>query len=64
MKRIFILFLVIISMEANSQNEFAATSFYNEFNKIYADAQEGFVKNKGTKRISEYEELADEYKAK
>ncbi|HQV60608.1 MAG: hypothetical protein IPQ25_13460 [Chitinophagaceae bacterium] len=64
MKRIFILFLVIISMEANSQNEFAATSFYNEFNKIYADAQEGFVKNKGTKRISEYEELVDEHKAK
>lgn len=49
MKRIFILFLVIISMEANSQNEFAATSFYNEFNKIYADAQEGFVKIKALK---------------
>lgn len=53
-----------ITTHLQGQNEFAATAFYNEFRKIYADAQEGFVKNKGAKKISEFEDLVDEYKVK
>lgn len=58
---ITILSLLIFST-LYGQNEFAATSFYNEFKKIYADAQEGFVKNKGAKKVSEFEDLVDEYR--
>ncbi|MEQ1675920.1 MAG: hypothetical protein ABL876_04445 [Chitinophagaceae bacterium] len=47
-----------------SQNEFAATTFYNEFRKISTDAQNGFVLNKGAKKNAEYEEVTDEYAAK
>ena len=53
-----------ITTHLQAQNEFAATAFYNEFRKIYADAQEGFVKNRGAKKISEFEDLVDEYKVK
>jgi hypothetical protein len=48
----------------HSQNEFAATAFYNEFKKIYADAQNGFILNKGVKKNAQYAELADEFKIK
>jgi len=54
----------LITTHLQGQNEFAATAFYNEFRKIYADAQEGFVKNKGAKKMSEFEDLVDEYKVK
>ncbi|MEI2737491.1 MAG: hypothetical protein V9F01_01750 [Chitinophagaceae bacterium] len=64
MKRMLILFQFFVLNKANAQNEFAATAFYNEFNKIYADAQTGFLICKGTKRKSEFEELATEYRAK
>lgn len=47
-----------------AQNEFAATAFYSAFKKIYADAQNGFVLNKGAKKTAEFEELAEEYKTK
>ena len=53
-----------ITTHLQAQNEFASTAFYNEFRKIYADAQEGFVKNRGAKKISEFEDLVDEYKVK
>lgn len=64
MKRIFLFLLLSSGIKAFSQNEFAAIAFYNEFNKIYSDAQAGFVANKGDKRKSEFEELASEYKIK
>lgn len=48
----------------HTQNEFAATAFYQEFKKISADAQSGFSACKGTKRKAEYAELAEEYRAK
>ncbi|MBI5858838.1 MAG: hypothetical protein HZB42_14500 [Sphingobacteriales bacterium] len=62
MKKLVILILGFFSMKACCQNEFAATAFYNDFKKIYADAQNGFAICKGEKRISEYEELQSEYK--
>lgn len=64
MKRILILFLLFVLTKANAQNEFAATAFYNDFKKIYADAQTGFTVCKGAKRKAEFEELASEYRAK
>jgi hypothetical protein len=64
MKRIILFFLVFIVSEIYGQNEFAATAFYTEFKKIYADAQAGFVNNKGDKRNTDFEELAIEYNIK
>lgn len=64
MKRILILFLLFVLTKANAQNEFAATAFYNDFKKIYADGQTGFMACKGAKRKSEFEELNGEYRAK
>lgn len=61
MKLISILFLVFIVSKAHSQNEFAATAFYSEFKKVWADAQNGFTTSKGEKRISEFEELRNEF---
>lgn len=59
-----ILFLLFVLTEVNAQSEFAATAFYNEFRKIYADGQTGFAICKGAKQKSEFEELASEYQAK
>lgn len=64
MKRILLFFLLFNLSEVFGQNEFAATAFYKDFKKIYNDAQAGFVNYKGAKRISEFEELATEYKVK
>lgn len=64
MKRILLFFLLLISLKSFSQSEFAATAFYNDIKKIYEDGQSGFVKYKGAKLPSEYEDLQDEYKAK
>lgn len=60
---LFILFLTGI-VKVFGQNEFAATAFYNEFKKIYADATNGFIENKGSERESEFPELTKEYKIK
>jgi len=61
-----LLFIVFLASAARAfgQNEFAATAFYNEFKKIYADATNGFIENKGSERVSEFPELTKEYKAK
>ena len=64
MKRMPVLFLFFLLTEAHAQNEFAATAFYNDFKLISADAQTGFRTIRGTKRISEFEELAAEYRVK
>jgi len=64
MKKIFLLFLVLIALNTYGQNEFAAAAFYTDFKNIYADAQNNFSLNKGDKRKAEFEELATEYKAK
>ncbi|MFZ1260928.1 MAG: hypothetical protein WAQ93_10635, partial [Chitinophagaceae bacterium] len=64
MKRMLILFLLFVLTRANAQNEFAATAFYTDFKKIFADAQAGFTDCKGIKRKSDFEELATEYYAK
>lgn len=64
MKGMLILFLLFVLSKANAQNEFAATAFYNDFKKIYADGQTGFTACKGAKRKTGFEELALEYRAK
>lgn len=64
MKRTILFFLLFTLSKVYGQNEFAATAFYDDFKKIYSDAQAGFVNYKGDKRKSEFEELATEYKVK
>lgn len=59
-----ILFPLFVLIQANAQNEFAATAFYEDFKKIYSDAQTGFINCKGEKRKSGFEELASEYQVK
>jgi hypothetical protein len=58
------IFLLLVLTSASAQNEFAGNAFYNEFKKIYEDAQSGFIDNKGDKRRSGIEELVTEYKVK
>jgi hypothetical protein len=53
MRKITLLFIVFTSLQLPAQNEFAATAFYKEFNKIYEDAQKGFVTNKGSKLLKD-----------
>ncbi len=47
-----------------AQNEFAASAFYRDLNKISADAIAGFPDNKGKAVPSQYEGLTEEYKVK
>ena len=56
--------LLFMLTQANAQNEFAATAFYNQFRNVYEDAQTGFVNCKGPKKHSEFKELNTEYRAK
>ena len=64
MKRIILFFLLLTVLEVYGQNEFAAAAFYADFQKIYNDAQAGFINYKGDKKKAEFEELATEYKVK
>lgn len=64
MKRILLFFMLFALAEVKGQNEFAANAFYNDFKKIYSDAQSGFTEYKGDKQKSEFEELATEFKVK
>lgn len=64
MKRILFLFFLFSFLKVNAQNEFTATAFYNDFIKIYKDAQEGFLKYRGDKRDLDSNTLYTEYKVK
>ncbi len=64
MKRTFPFLFILIAATSYGQDEFAATAFYNDFKKIYVDAQAGFIKYKGEKRQSEFEDLNDEFRVK
>lgn len=64
MKRVLFLFLIFSIFKVNAQNEFTATAFYNDFQKIYKDAQEGFLKYKGDLRLEDSNQLYSEYKVK
>jgi hypothetical protein len=64
MKKWLTIACICLITGAKAQNEFAATAFYNEFKKISADAQKGFTLNKGAKKKAQFEELAEEFKAK
>ncbi len=48
----------------NGQNEFTATAFYKDFQKIYSDAQTGFTNYIGSERKNENEKSATEYNVK
>lgn len=58
-----VLFLICLTgiLKVFGQDEFAASAFYNEFKKIYADAKNGFAENKGSERWSEFPGLTKEY---
>ncbi|MGH2552806.1 MAG: hypothetical protein ACRDEB_03775 [Chitinophagaceae bacterium] len=64
MKRMILFTFLFPFLEMNGQNEFAATAFYQDFKKIYEDAQAGFITYKGELRKSDFEELATEFKVK
>ncbi len=64
MKGLLFFILLTGTVKVIGQNEFAATAFYNEFKKIYTDATNGFIENKGSERVSEFPELTKEYKVK
>jgi hypothetical protein len=64
MKIVLVLLLLIGVIRVNGQNEFAASAFFEEFKKIYADAQKGFTENKGVIRESEYPGLTEEFNSK
>ena len=64
MKRILILFQFFLLVQASAQSEFAATAFYNEFKKIYTDAQEGFNDCRGVPMKTGYESIQSEYRLK
>jgi hypothetical protein len=65
MKRTGMLILsLLVLASAGAQNEFATNAFYNQFKKIYDDAQNGFPNSKGDKRKAQFEELAAEYRVK
>lgn len=64
MKRILFLFFIFSILKVNAQNEFTATAFYKDFKSIYNDAQGGFLKYRGEKRLVESNELYTEYNVK
>ena len=64
MKRAISILFLLTAFHSYSQDEFASNAFYGDFKTIYADSQEGFIKYKGEKRKSEFEELSTEYKVK
>jgi hypothetical protein len=59
-----ILFQLFTCLQVSAQNEFAATVFYKEFQRVYAEAQNGFESCKGAQRKTGFEELQLEYKTK
>jgi hypothetical protein len=62
MKKLLVLLFLAGVIRVNGQNEFAASSFFEEFKIIYADAQRGFKENKGQVRESEFPGLTEEFK--
>ncbi|MEO7984377.1 MAG: hypothetical protein ABI688_09865 [Bacteroidota bacterium] len=63
MKRMLILFLFFVLAKADAQNEFAATAFYTDFQKIYEDAKAGFIITRGANQHTGFEGLSTEYLA-
>jgi hypothetical protein len=65
MKRILLIPVFLIALDqAKAQGEFAASAFYNEFKKVYHDAQSGFTVCKGDMRKTGIQDLVTEYKIK
>ena len=64
MKRWFLFILVFSFSKSFSQNEFAASVFYNDFKKIHADALQGFSKYKGSKKQGGNNTAGEEYRIK
>lgn len=64
MKKWLLAILLMITTLTHAQNEFAATAFYNEFRKIYSDAQNGFAINKGDKKMTGLDDLFSEFACK
>ncbi len=64
MKKGFIFFFILMSMNSFCQNEFAAASFYDALKKLQQDGVNGFSTYKGVQLKSEFEEINDEFRAK
>lgn len=64
MKKWLLAILLMITTFTHAQNEFAATAFYNEFRKIYSDAQNGFTISKGDKKVTGLDAFYSEYACK
>ena len=61
MKMFFSFFFLLFTLSAKSQDEFAATSFYQDLQKLIADGQSGFNALKGKELKSQYPEFQTEY---
>ena len=64
MKKWLIILLVLSMTRTYGQNEFASTSFNDDFRKIYADAQAGFIQFKGARIKKQLTEFAEQYDVK
>ena len=64
MKRILGILAVFALQHASAQNEFAANGFYTSVRKLLEDGDSAFQLNRGSKRIANFPELADEYNLK
>lgn len=64
MKKILLFLFMSTCLGAWGQNEFAATAFYNDFKKIYSDAQVGFKTYRGGIKPGNYPELQSEFRVK
>ncbi len=64
MKRILFFFFIFSFLQVKGQNEFTATAFYKDFQKIYTDAKNGFAIYTGKSRIQNSEESNPEFDVK
>jgi hypothetical protein len=64
MKRLPCIIVFFCFYTAQAQNEFASTSFYQDFKKICIDGQTGFSACKGAALKNQYPELQEEFNMK
>lgn len=64
MKFLFLVLSFLFLVPANSQDEFAANSFYQDLKKVFNAGQSGFNEIKGEAIKSLYPELQTEFKTK
>src|SRR5687768_16267755 len=64
MKRILILFQLVLFGQANAQNPFAASAFYKEFQKVVSDGRDGFAACRSVQLKTGYDALQKEFRTR